>query len=103
MRQLFDSESTLEIGETIVVAEIDHLVKPGTQGFALSMVGRDPMIPEGAHPLGQNRVIRRNHSTFAGGDVLHRMKTKSAQIGERANWPALITRADRMTGIGDDT
>src|SRR5690606_33288074 len=57
LTQLTDAQRALEIGETVVVAEVDHLVEPRALRLALAMVGGDPVIAKSAHLARQPLVI----------------------------------------------
>src|SRR2546427_233830 len=98
--QLAVSESRLNVGHPVVVAELKLLVIPGTLWLILhlSRVSRDAMAAQQLQPLVQGGRAGQNHSTFSGGNKLDRMKAEHGHFGipAAADRLALVRSADRV-------
>ena len=59
------------------------------------------MIAEPPQRFRQLQIVGRNHSTFPGRDVLHRMKAECSHIRNASNASPVILRAQSMASVFD--
>ncbi len=100
-RQLAQAQGGLKIGQSVVIAQIRHLVVPGTGRRALVVISAEPVVPKTPHQLGQRLVAGGDHSAFAGGDRLDRVEAEGGQVGQAAHRLAPLGGPQGMRSVVD--
>ena len=97
--ELRAAERRRDIGQPVVVAEVDHRVGPVAAGGKL---GLDAVVAEAAQGGGQVVAVGQDRPTLARRHDLGRMEAEDGHVGQRPDRPALERRAERVRGVGDD-
>ena len=74
--QLADAQGALDVGQPVIVAQVDHFVGEGALGSALAEIGRDAMIAKPSHAPGQFGVVGRDRAALAGRHMFDGMKAE---------------------------
>ncbi len=97
--ELRSAERGGDVGQSVVVAELDHRVGPVAAGRQLRL---DAVVAEAAQGGGEVVAVGQDRATLPGRHDLGRMEAEHGHVGERADRPALERRAQRVRGVGDD-
>ena len=100
--ELGKAECALNIGQAVVIAELDHVIGERADAFASAVIRIDTVIAKAPHVLGNLGVISQAHPAFARRDVLHRVEGKARYIRESARRASLIRRTWRVARVGDE-
>jgi hypothetical protein len=90
----------LQIAQTIVVTEIDHVIEPGTLLFAAEVIGADAVIAKTAHAVGGLKTCRGDNTALTRSHGFDRVQTEHVKIGQLAHGDAAITGTEGMARIG---
>src|SRR5579863_9430800 len=74
---------------------------PLTHRLTLSGIAADSMISKTTQRLGKDGVVRRDYPTFAGSQMLHRVKTENGHMRNRADATPTILRTQGVTSVLD--
>jgi len=97
--ELRQTERGREIRQSVVVAELDHRVRPVA---ASRQLGLDAVVPKTAQRHGEVIPIGQDRAAFPGRHDLGRMQAEHGQVGQRSDGASLERRAERMGRVRDD-
>jgi hypothetical protein len=76
--ELVQPQCALKVAQTVIEAQVRHVVQPRTLLSALEVIRSHTVIPETTHLVRAFETFRCDHSTLAGSHGLYRMETENA-------------------------
>ena len=98
-RDLGHAEGRRDVRQSIVVAQLDHRVRPVTP---VGELARDPVVAEPSQSLGQVVAIGQDGAALASRHDLGRVQGQHRQVRQGPDGPSGERRAKRVRRVRDD-